>query len=117
MGEAQLTCSSHLHVGRQLVHITKDGDTCIGQTGPARHLHHQATARVLNQVAGMDCQWAEAENGQATTIRGKVYQCAKGVPCTAVTHNQQQRVPWVPAVLQENIRLISFAAHALHCLF
>jgi hypothetical protein len=69
----------HLHVQWQLVHVTKDGHPRISQPRPPRHLHHQGAARVLNQVARVDGQRAEAEDRQPGPITGKVHQGAEGV--------------------------------------
>jgi hypothetical protein len=80
-------CRLLLQLGRgQLVHIPKDGDPRVGQPRPPRHLHHHAAARVLQQVARLDGQRGQAEDGVPRTVGRKVDQRAKGVARPPVVH-------------------------------
>lgn len=80
-----------LQVLGQLVDIAEDGDARVGQAGPAGHLHDQAAARVLHNVARVDRQRGQAEYGVARLVRRKVHQRAKGVPRPPVVHPRHHR--------------------------
>lgn len=77
---------SPLHLRRELVDIAKDGDACIGQAGPTRHLDDHGAAGVSQDVAGVDGQGAQAEDGLPRPVACKVHQRAKGVPCAPMVH-------------------------------
>ena len=80
-----------LQVLGKLIDVAKDGDTRVGKAGPAGHLHHQAAARILHDVARVDGQRGEAEYGVARLIRRKVHQRAEGVPRSPVVHPRHHR--------------------------
>ena len=56
------------------------------RTCPAGHLHDQAAAGVLHDVASVDGQRGQAEDGVARLIRSKIDQRAERVACSPVVH-------------------------------
>lgn len=60
--------SGLMHVRRQLIHVSKDGDPGVGHASPAGHLNHQRASGVLHDVACVDSQGGQAEEGAASPI-------------------------------------------------
>ena len=56
------------------------------RTCPAGHLHDKAAAGVLHDVARVDGQRRQAEDGVPRLICRKIDERAKGVPCSPVVH-------------------------------
>ena len=78
--------SSALHLRRKLVDVPKDGNTGICKAGPARHLDDHGAAGVGQDVARVDGQWAQAEDGLACAVARKVHECAERVARASVVH-------------------------------
>ncbi len=91
MSRAVHLASCALHLRRELVDITEDGHAGVGEACPAGHLDDHGAAGVCQDVAGVDGQGAEAEDGLAGPIAGKVHQRAKGVPRPPMVHGAHHR--------------------------
>ena len=77
---------AHLQLLGQLEHLAEHCDARVAQAAPARHLHHQARARVLSQVVAVNGQRRQAKDGVARAIGCKVDVHAEGVAGAAVVH-------------------------------
>ena len=94
-----------LHLLGQRVDVAKDGDARVGEPRPPRHLHHQAAPRVLQDVARLDGERREAEDGVPSAVGGKVDEGTKGVPRAAVVHPAHDRAQ------VRKLRLLHEVAH------